>query len=366
MFILPKSQSINAYNLITGQVKKKSPLNLGLVFNKYVNKFVTGYEEEKWNEGKQSEIKRQIYLLGREREEVLEKLKGLGSRDIRKIMALLEECDIEAAITEINKSIRNMRRSRGPTEVKRDLERCLNDLQKIKLALPSCLIDDSLYALFHERMEFLLSNLKGQKYFVESEIFQLNWRLTINLGTASVYETSLLFHRNYSVPYIPGSAVKGVTRHWAILRFAEETGEDLKKIDEALSRGKRMEISVEVISFADLAKIFGSQGRKGEVIFFDALPIINQKDDFVVLDIMNVHYKPYYERGEAPGDWHDPTPVFFLAVEKGTKFKFALASKNRTLVKKARNLLIEALENMGIGAKTSAGYGFFNKGGGAL
>ena len=45
-------------------------------------------------------------------------------------------------------------------------------------------------------------------------------------------------------------------------------------------------------------------------------------------------------------------------MEKGTKFKFALASKEEGFVEKANKLLKEALENIGIGAKTSAGYGY--------
>jgi len=52
-----------------------------------------------------------------------------------------------------------------------------------------------------------LSNIN---YEVKEEKLELNWQLTIKLGAASVYEASLLFHRNYLVPYIPASAVKGV------------------------------------------------------------------------------------------------------------------------------------------------------------
>jgi CRISPR-associated protein Cmr6 len=199
----------------------------------------------------------------------------------------------------------------------------------------------------------------------------LNWRLIINLGAASVYETSLLFHRNYSIPYIPGSAVKGVTRHWAIQRFAEEVQklknisyeEAVKEVDAALENGKDLGIKLDDgIKFKELIDIFGTQNQKGRIIFFDALPIIERNKDFVVLDVMNVHYRDYYQDekgGIPPGDWMNPNPIFFLAVEKGTKFRFALASRNEELVEKAKTLLKEALENLGIGAKTSAGYGYF-------
>jgi CRISPR-associated protein Cmr6 len=187
----------------------------------------------------------------------------------------------------------------------------------------------------------------------------LSWRAIINLGATSVYETSLLFHRNYSIPYIPGSAVKGVTRQWVILKVSEVSGKKPKEIDDALNKGRNLGLKVDDVSFSDLIGIFGTESQKGEVTFFDALPVIKPNRELVVLDVMNVHYKPYYEKEEPPGDWHKPVPIFFLAVEKGTEFRFALASKNEGLVIKAVNLLGEALKEIGIGAKTSAGYGFF-------
>ena len=117
-----------------------------------------------------------------------------------------------------------------------------------------------------------------------------------------------------------------------------------------------------IIKFKELIDIFGTQREKGKVIFFDALPIIEGNRDFIVLDVMNVHYGDYYqdESGKTPpGDWMNPTPIFFLAVEKGTKFRFSLASKCENLARISMKLLKEALKNFGIGAKTSAGYGYF-------
>jgi len=202
------------------------------------------------------------------------------------------------------------------------------------------------YRLYKKRINNLLSILEQMGYHVEylpgaNSGLPLSWRLIINLGAASVYETSLLFHRNYSVPYIPGSAVKGVANHYAIM---------LKEEGKVTNEEHR--------------RIFGDQNRKGEVIFFDALPIPDDENkDFVVLDVMNVHYREYYqdESGRTPpGDWMNPNPVFFLAVEKGTKFMFTVASRDENLAKKAIELLKEAVERIGIGAKTSAGYGYFD------
>ena len=391
MFVLPKNQTINAYNLISSQVKQNLPLNVGIIFDKYVNRFVTGYfNDQEWKEGSLSEIKRQIYLLKKERTEVLEKLQQIKDikgktmvtvRDGRRvqqkrlgeilneIIEKLRECNVDEAIKELNDATRKIQNN----GILDELKKCLLEISKTKLGLSLYVIDRGLYRNYYNRMKLIVNNLEKQKYIIKEEKLKLNWRLIINLGTASVYETSLLFHRNYSIPYIPGSAVKGVTRHWAIQKFAEEQMKlknmeyenAIKAVEKALDNGNDLGLIIksgnQEITFDDTIKIFGTQNQKGEAIFFDALPAIenNQNRDFIVLDVMNVHYKPYYEKGESPGDWHSPTPIFFIAVEKGTKFRFCVASKNQELAKKAMELLKEAVRKIGIGAKTSAGYGYF-------
>jgi len=213
--------------------------------------------------------------------------------------------------------------------IKKQISLLRND-QSLKV--PFHLVPLDLYKNYRNRFKFLIHNLEALNYKIGIQYLKLKWRLAINLGAVSVYETSMLFHRNYGVPIIPGSAVKGVVHHYA---------EEYKEIPEA-------------------AKIFGSQDKKGEVIFFDALPIIDEKEqrDFIVLDVMNIHYGDYYQKGEIPGDWMNPNPVFFLTVE-GVKFIFTIVSKDEKLKEKAIELLKEAVSTMGIGAKTSAGYGYF-------
>lgn len=208
-----------------------------------------------------------------------------------------------------------------------------------RLRVPFEVLPTQHYRIYRMRFEMFISDFEKLGYFVKlSQGFPIKWRLTINLGAASVYETSLLFHRNYSIPYIPGSAVKGITHHYALV---------LKKKGEV--NQKKMD------------GIFGTPDNKGEVIFFDALPIIEDDKDFIVFDVMNVHYGEYYRDNKgtiAPGDWMSPNPIFFLTVE-GIKFKFAVASRNETLAEEAMRLLRGALSEIGIGAKTSSGYGYF-------
>jgi CRISPR-associated protein Cmr6 len=194
-----------------------------------------------------------------------------------------------------------------------------------------------------------------------------SWRLIIGLGASHPQETSMTLHHIYGIPYIPGSAIKGVTRHWAVLKFADNNRKDneefedaIKRIAEALERGNDLNIEVEKITFKDLIEIFGTQEKQGKVIFFDAYPVGEIK---LKIDIMNPHYPKYYSEGHPPTDWQNPVPIKFLTIER-TKFEFYLASKSKddrdkNLLNKAKKLLSEALKTHGIGAKTALGYGIF-------
>ncbi|WP_086976049.1 type III-B CRISPR module RAMP protein Cmr6 [Archaeoglobus fulgidus] len=257
------------------------------------------------------------------------------------------------------------------------------------------------YRVFFENYERLFNSFSSKIFSMRTKS-----RLVVGLGDESVYETSIRLHRNYGVPYIPGSALKGVAKHYAfsilarengdeILRIYESVKEDLKariakrdkikkndvpedyyltaaviqelfekKFDElGAIRNTRVEIGDTVISVGDIVKIFGTQKEEGSVIFFDAFPTPEQLKDKpnLELDIMNPHYQPYYQHGEPPGDWHSPNPIFFLTVPAGVEFTFAVASRDLDdLAEKAEKLLKEALKKFGVGAKTSLGYGRFD------
>jgi hypothetical protein len=49
-------------------------------------------------------------------------------------------------------------------------------------------------------------------------------RLVVGLGADSVLETAITLHRIYGFPIIPGSALKGLTRAWALLELAAALG----------------------------------------------------------------------------------------------------------------------------------------------
>lgn len=208
-----------------------------------------------------------------------------------------------------------------------------SEMRKEKFAIsPQCLLkvlkSPQLYPFYFEKQKALFGSMKDHSYHVEQFEGTLKERMVVGLGSESVYETSITISRNIGVPYIPGSALKGVANHHC-----------------------------DAINCKD---IFGTQDAKGKVIFFDAFPAINGGMNIFDLDIMNSHYSDYYSKGETPGDWMKPVPLIFLTVKKDTKYKFCIASKNESFLQDATDLLKKALQKNGVGAKTSLGYGRFN------
>lgn len=194
-------------------------------------------------------------------------------------------------------------------------------------------------------------------------------RLVLGLGTASVYEVGMTLHHVYGIPYIPATAVKGITRSWKILsdeRFDEHEGIAIsdkefcdvfgcpdKVIFEENGEKKTYNSHYET-NKEQYEKLSGS--RKGQIVFFDAFPM---NSPTIKEDIMNPHYAPYYTDAASPGDYHKPTPIPFLTIER-TRFRFIIAGNNKDLLSKTKRLLFEALTDHGIGAKTAVGYGYFS------
>ena len=102
------------------------------------------------------------------------------------------------------------------------------------------------------------------------------------------------------------------------------------------------------------------RGLRGGVTFHDALciPSSSSSSRCYEPDVLTVHQKPYYDGhgSEWPNDWNAPVPVPYLTVKPGVRFLLVIEGPpNATKV--AMEMLIEALREWGIGAKTAAGYG---------
>lgn len=163
-------------------------------------------------------------------------------------------------------------------------------------------------------------------------------RLAINLGAENVIETSIALHGTYGVPYIPGSALKGLAAAYARNQLKDDSW---RKND-----GEAYKI------------LFGNANNAGYVTFFDALYIPRnvKKDQALWPDVIVPHH-PDFNQGQAdapPADWDNPTPINFLTA--AGEFLVALSGPDEW-VEAAFKILGLALEKEGIGAKTSSGYG---------
>lgn len=211
--------------------------------------------------------------------------------------------------------------------------------------------------VYLERIRKLLDDFRSENYLIEKRKYELNWRLAIGIGEASVYETSIKLHYIYGFPFIPASTFKGTIRSWVINNYFDG------KEDKALND--------EFISY-----VFGSpkkdmlEEQGGNIIFFDVNPICYPN---IELDIINTHYSDYYQNGMAspPGDYSNPNLVNFLTVNN-TIFEFNYGYDSNFDFNSLKNTkfqsnicevinkwIDEALNYQGIGAKTSVGYGYF-------
>lgn len=163
-------------------------------------------------------------------------------------------------------------------------------------------------------------------------------RLVVGLGGEAVLETALTVHRTYGVPYLPGSALKGLASSFAHQRSDSPVWRKAAK---------------ETFQGEAHALMFGNTEQESCVRFYDALPWPAQWQ--IHPDIITVHHPAYYSGGgEPPADWDDPNPISFASVSGS--FLVALGGP-QDWVSRAGEILKAALDEAGIGAKTSSGYG---------
>ena len=183
---------------------------------------------------------------------------------------------------------------------------------------------------------------------------ELESRLFIGLGEPHILEAQVTRHAVYGVPYIPGSAIKGLARSIATYYYEIDKEE------------------------ADI--LFGKQEDEpdaqeaGYLIFHDAWWIPNDEKfkSPYVKEIVTVHAGEYYKtQGESFAyykqtptektvhmDMESPNPNHQLAVQGS--FYFVVEGKQQW-AELGRDILKLALQHEGIGGKVAAGYGYFKQ-----
>ena len=191
---------------------------------------------------------------------------------------------------------------------------------------------------------------------------ELQGRLIINLSDSLIQNAGISLDRNTGLPFIPGSAVKGVVRHVALagLRNGTWTLDEFMRVfgtsdADFKNNGELIDFSSKVDEKC--------RNLKGGVDFLSAHPITEPQ---IMVDISTVHYPEYYQTGELSLlKKEELRPNTFPVVEKGVRYAFCVAANkmnavDKVLFNKVREALVEAITVYGIGAKTAAGYGWFN------
>jgi CRISPR/Cas system CMR subunit Cmr6 (Cas7 group RAMP superfamily) len=206
----------------------------------------------------------------------------------------------------------------------------------------ACAVPAGLLARLDERRRAAaLALARRAGYTARALTLTPHWRLVVGHGEDTAHETSLTMSPTYGVPIIPGSALKGL----AASQAQATHGQPLP---------------------AGVARLFGTprpgdstDAAQGTVAVLDALPVAQPK---VVVDVLTPHVKPYYDLDasktptQPPAEYHNPVPVRFLAVA-GTPFRTWLIGPPGD-VKALAALLCTGLDELGIGGKTAAGYGY--------
>jgi CRISPR type III-B/RAMP module RAMP protein Cmr6 len=242
---------------------------------------------------------------------------------------------------------------------------------------------------------------------------QLQARLMINMAGGVMENAGLCLDRLTGIPCIPGSAVKGCARRLAIQQLLEEPDQTKKvallvKIarvfgwselewivpkpqwDDEQWKEKRSDFAfacdtawpavrdvVRKQLMAELQANTFPDHYAGEVQFLPAYPFTAPSPD-LELDVVTCHHKIYYspepdprrqpdkwrewEAHRTAPDTEEPVPVVFPAVAPGHVFIFAVLPGRRCgdgLLGAAKQWLASGLSVFGLGAKTAAGYGWF-------
>ncbi|CUT04652.1 type III-B CRISPR module RAMP protein Cmr6 [Candidatus Chrysopegis kryptomonas] len=247
-----------------------------------------------------------------------------------------------------------------------------------------------------KRIEVKIQILENQHYEkIPVQPLKTQSCLIIGLGSQHVLETSITLHHIFGVPYIPGSALKGVCRAVVFWKLAEDKRiqNNQNELEEFQKKfyGELAKDDEEILKYQIL---FGAQNFKGLLLFLDAYPYPTENNSQIFdLDVMNVHYPSYYEGSGTPGDWENPRPIFFLVVKEGVEFQFnvlfdkfraeeilkmtdeelkknGLPEKIKELTSNLLNsnlknemeyILKQAISEFGVGSKTRLGYGLFQE-----
>jgi CRISPR-associated protein Cmr6 len=283
---------------------------------------------------------------------------------------------LRMASAESQREIEKAQRNNRPQEPHIYRKHIADELAQVKVD------DASLTSLSVKSSLALLSQIQ-RSYPGRNRTFvgELGGRLLINMAGGVQENAGIALDRCCGLPLIPGSAAKGVSRHAAIweIRSSGSTEEKERLLllallifgfgvdDVKLKRDKTnwawtVESEPAVLTSV-LSQLPSSTDFKGLISFLPATPA-SEKNMRIVAEGLTPHTE--HKSGKESANLN---PLTFPAVERGSQFAFALILNRRLqsqsdefvskILDQAESWLKQAVTGTGIGAKTSAGYGWF-------
>ncbi|MCW5941100.1 MAG: type III-B CRISPR module RAMP protein Cmr6 [Fimbriimonadaceae bacterium] len=195
-------------------------------------------------------------------------------------------------------------------------------------------------------------------------VFECAGRLVVGLGNGHLFERGFALHGLFGTPVIHGAALKGPMLREALLqtgllaeadRIARDPTHPIYPI-----AWERLADAVPSVAgtIGGLAWLFGDAEGAGALTVFDALWEPNGQ--FFAADVTTPHNGPYYQANGGrpwPDDTAAPDPLSSFSLPRGARFRFWLRTGDAGADDQAWALLESALANLGVGARTSSGYG---------
>ncbi len=98
---------------------------------------------------------------------------------------------------------------------------------------------------------------------------------------------------------------------------------------------------------------------RGDLLFLEGIPTTSP---VVERDVINPIFGAYYrDAATPPANYLAPQPIFFLALGASSQYRMGVASLSgdHEAVEQGATWLKGALTELGVGAKTAAGYGYW-------
>lgn len=268
----------------------------------------------------------------------------------------------------------------GNTENPDDKKRHLERVQRLRLTTARQLLER------RRREESALGNMGYELVHWKQRLLT---RMAAGLGIESPLDNGITLDRTHGVPLLVGTTLKGLAQDQFLASVCQM--EDPEAMVLARWEAKNDPEFIAIFGIQTPLrdeKPFGLKWQesawRGHVLFLDAL--VEPPHNVFDIDIVNPHYGPYYGGSEPPADYLKPNPNAFLCVNHGIDFQFAVAGRNADvsirltpvhtppnpspptqtfsfvgtdLVRKASELVQNALQHLGAGGKTRVGYGYF-------